>query len=138
MKPKTPLSSLNVTGPGVDVAQSDPLDGMTADEKSAYFLESLLYYAQLNAPTTISPHTKGVYFLLAYSPLALLGCHKFYIGKCLQGILISIFTAILGGLSFGYLLPVVALVVFIFVCIETYADYTRKKPICDAAGRPLR
>lgn len=153
MRPKhknhsTPLAGLTVTGAGIEplpvsaapnpIMSEDPYTGMTDQQKSTYFLESLLYYAQLNAPTTLSPHSKGIYFLLAYSPLALLGLHKFYIGKCLQGILIQLFTVLLGGISSGFLIPIMWLIIFIWVCVETYRDYTRKTPINDAAGRPLR
>lgn len=136
-----PMANLTVTGDGIEahtVPKSDPYAGMTPEEKSAYFLESLLYYVQQAAPVTLSPQTKGVYYLLAYSPLALFGFHKFYIGKCLQGILIQFFSALLAVISGGVLLTPSGFVVLVWVLVETYRDWTGGKPLRDAYGRPLR
>lgn len=136
-----PMADLTVTGEGIEVhtvPKADPYAGMTPEEKSAYFLESLLYYAQQAAPGTLSPQTKGVYYILAYSPLALFGFHKFYIGKCLQGILIQFFCALFGVFSGGWALPVALFILDVWVLVETYRDWTGGKPLRDAYGRPLR
>lgn len=136
-----PMANLTVTGEGIEahtVQKSDPYAGMTPEEKSAYFLESLLYYVQQAAPGTLSPQTKGVYYLLSYSPLALFGFHKFYIGKCLQGIIIFLLAFLAFVISGGVLLSINAFVVAVLVLIETYRDWTGGKPLRDAYGRPLR
>jgi TM2 domain-containing membrane protein YozV len=136
-----PMANLTVTGDGIEthtVPKTDPYEGMTPEEKSAYFLESLLYYVQQAAPGTISPQTKGIYYMLAYSPLAVLGFHKFYLGKCLQGIIISGLAALSFVISGGVLLSLNAFVVVVLVLIETYRDWTGRKPLRDAYGRPLR
>lgn len=139
-KQENPLAGLTVTGDGMEAqpATADPYAGMTEAQKQTYMLESILYYAQQNAPTTLSPQTKGTYYLLAYFGTALLGLHKFYIGKCLQGFLICLFSVLLGAISSWVLLPLVAVVLFVWVLIETYLDWTGKKPLRDAYGRPLR
>lgn len=135
------MADLTVTGAGIEehtVPRTDPYAGMTPEEKSAYFLESLLYYVQQAAPGTLSPQTKGVYYLLAYSPLAVLGFHKLYLGKCLQGIIIASL-AVLAFMLFGFVvLSINAFVVAVLVWIETYRDWTGSRPLRDAYGRPLR
>lgn len=136
-----PMANLTVTGEGIEahtVPKADPYAGMAPEEKSAYFLESLLYYVQQAAPGTLSPQTKGVYYLLAYSPLAVLGFHKFYLGKCLQGIIIVLLGFLAFVISGGVLLSMNAFVVVVLVLIETYRDWTGSAPLRDAYGRPLR
>ncbi len=134
-----PMAGLTVTGAGLEPhtpAPVDPLAGLSTEERSAYCLESLLYYAQ-QAAERRSPYKKGIYFLLAFSPLALLGLHKFYIGKVWSGLLIQFFCALFGVFSFGWALPVALFILDFWAGWEAARD-GRGRPLLDAEGRKLQ
>ena len=136
-----PLAGTTVFGDGIEAHNpptADPYAGMTDSQKTNCLLESLLYYAQNPTQDTYSPRSKGVYFLLAYSPLSWFGFHKFFVGKCLQGIIISIISTLLAAVSGGVLLGISAFVMLIWVLVETYRDWSQKAPISDYLGRPLK
>ncbi len=134
-----PLAGLTVTGAGIEQHQHQPIDplaGLTTEEKAAYFLESLLYYTQ-QAAERRSPYKKGIYFLLAFSPLALLGFHKLYIGRVWSGLLIQFFCFFFGVFSGGWALPVALFILDLWSGLEAYRDRTGS-PLLDAQGRELQ
>lgn len=134
-----PLAGLTVTGAGIEQHQHqpfDPLAGMATEERAAYFLESILYYTQ-QAAERRSPCKKGLYYMLAFTPLALLGLHKLYIGKVVQGVLIQFFCAVFGVFSGGWLLFVATFILSLWAGIEAYRDRTGR-PLLDAQGRELQ
>lgn len=134
-----PLAGLTVTGAGIEQHQHQPIDplaGLTTEEKAAYFLESLLYYTQ-QAAERRSPCKKGAYYMLAFTPLALLGLHKLYLGKVVQGVLIQFFCAVFGVFSGGWALPVAMFVLDVWAGWEAYRDRTGR-PLLDAQGRELQ
>ena len=133
------MAGLTVTGAGLEPhtpAPVDPLAGLTTEERSAYFLESLLYYTQ-QAAERRSPCKKGVYYMLAFTPLALLGLHKLYIGKVVQGVVIQFLCAVFGVFSGGWLLFVATFILSLWAGIEAYRDRIGR-PLLDAQGRELQ
>lgn len=134
-----PMAGLTVTGAGLEShtpAPVDPLAGLTTEERSAYCLESLLYYAQQSAERR-SPYKKGIYFLLAFSPLVLLGFHKIYIGRVRSGLLIQFCCFLFGVFSGGWALPVALFILEVWAAWEAYRDRTGK-PLLDAEERKLQ
>lgn len=133
------MAGLTVTGAGLEPhtpAPVDPLAGLTTEARSAYFLESLLYYTQ-QAAERRSPYKKGIYFLLAFSPLALLGFHKLYIGRVWSGLLIQFFCSLFGVFSGGWALPVALFILNVWAGWEACRD-GRGIPLLDAQGRELQ
>lgn len=133
------MAGLTVTGAGLEPhtpAPVDPLAGLATEERAAYFLESLLYYTQ-QAAERRSPCKKGVYYMLAFTPLALLGLHKLYLGKVVQGVVIQFLCAVFGVFSGGWLLFVATFILSLWAGIEAHRDRTGR-PLLDAQGRELQ
>ena len=134
-----PLAGLTVTGAGIEQHQHQPIDplaGLTSEERAAYCLESLLYYAQQSAERR-SPCKKGVYYMLAFTPLSVYGLHKLYIGKVVQGVVIQFLCAVFGVFSGGWLLFAATFILSLWAGIEAYRDRTGR-PLLDAQGRELQ
>lgn len=108
--------------PAAPAPSADPLENITA------------WLAAIHEQGERSSSSRGVYYLLAFL-FGWLGLHKFYTGHFLLGCIIFFPGALLCLIP--VVLPIYALGIFVWVCIEVYRDRP-SSPLRDVFGRPLR